>query len=224
MNLKNSFRRKIKTIYVLIFETIYILIFEFYILNLFEMFIKPKEIIDFLATGLFLRAGFNVADFGCGGGYFTTLIADKVGPEGKVFAIDIQEDALIGTKELAETLGYKNIEFHRADLKKTVFESDFFDVVFMSQVLFQNQKINEIFKEARRILKNGGYLIVLEPSANAENDKSFSAPKNEFSAFNFIYGDIVEKNKTFEILGEENFSLLLDKEYKKNYYLAVWEK
>jgi ubiquinone/menaquinone biosynthesis C-methylase UbiE len=72
------------------------------------MFIKPKEIIDLLTQNFFIKQGDKVAEFGCGGGYFTILLAEKVGPNGKVYAIDILEDAINETKELTEIFGYKN--------------------------------------------------------------------------------------------------------------------
>ena len=43
-----------------------------------------------LMEALKLKAGEAVADLGCGSGYFTFRLADKVGPKGKVFAVDIQ--------------------------------------------------------------------------------------------------------------------------------------
>lgn len=172
------------------------------------MFIKPKEVIEFLSSRLFLMPNWNIADFGCGGGYFTTFLAEKTGLEGKVFAIDYQEDALMETKELSELLGFKNIEFHKSNLKKTAFENDFFDLVFMSQVLFQNKDFEKIILEVKRILKNNGYLIILEP-------------KNKL---NFIYGDIAEKNKVILEAGGCGLELILDKEFGENYYIVVFQK
>lgn len=172
------------------------------------MFLKPQEVIEFLSSRLFVMPGFKIADFGCGGGYFTTLFAEKVGPEGKVFAIDIQEDAVQETKELAEVLGFKNIEYHRADLKKTAFEDGFFDMVFISQVLFQNKKFEEIIKEAKRVLRDKGFLVILEPKTK----------------LNFLYGDIVDKNALFSAIKNENLTLAVDKEFEENYYIVVLEK
>ncbi|MEK7674031.1 MAG: class I SAM-dependent methyltransferase [Patescibacteria group bacterium] len=184
------------------------------------MFIKPKEVIEFLSSHLFLLSGWSIADFGCGGGYFTTLLAEKTGPDGKVFAIDSQEDAIKETKELAELLGFQNIEFHKANLKKTAFENNFFDLIFISQVLFQNNKVKnkfsnvsfsaveEIISEAKRVLRDGGYMVLLEP-------------KNQL---NFLYGDIVEKDKILSIIKNQGLNLVIDKEFHENYYIIVVEK
>lgn len=47
--------------------------------------------------GPFVRPGMRVADIGCGMGYFTLGLADLVGPQGKVLAVDLQKRQLEGT-------------------------------------------------------------------------------------------------------------------------------
>lgn len=50
-----------------------------------------------------LKPGDRAVDATCGNGYDTHLLAQLVGPDGRVWAFDIQEDALIATEErLAE--------------------------------------------------------------------------------------------------------------------------
>jgi predicted methyltransferase len=51
---------------------------------------KPKKVVETLP----LAPGARVADLGAGGGYFTWYLAQAVGPEGKVYAVDIDETAL----------------------------------------------------------------------------------------------------------------------------------
>jgi len=50
----------------------------------------PQEVMDALG----LQSGSAVADVGCGDGYFTFHLADRVGPSGKVYAVDIKEDVI----------------------------------------------------------------------------------------------------------------------------------
>ena len=42
--------------------------------------------------------GMRIADFGCGSGHWTIILARAVGPSGKVFAVDVQETALEATR------------------------------------------------------------------------------------------------------------------------------
>lgn len=72
---------------------------------------KPLEVIAALA----ITPGSRVADVGAGGGYFTWYLANAVGPQGKVFAVEIDETALdIITKEI-QSRGIMNVKTVRAD-------------------------------------------------------------------------------------------------------------
>src|SRR5262245_45875059 len=51
---------------------------------------KPKAVVEKLN----IKPGSKVADLGAGGGYFTWYLASAVGPEGKVYAVDIDETGL----------------------------------------------------------------------------------------------------------------------------------
>ena len=54
---------------------------------------------DRVIADLNLEEGMAVADVGCGWGYFTFPMAGEVGPEGKVFALDINEEAIAGLRK-----------------------------------------------------------------------------------------------------------------------------
>lgn len=51
---------------------------------------RPKEVVEQLA----ITPGSRVADLGAGGGYFTWYLAEAVGPQGTVYAVDIDETGL----------------------------------------------------------------------------------------------------------------------------------
>ncbi|MGC8981353.1 MAG: class I SAM-dependent methyltransferase [Minisyncoccia bacterium] len=172
------------------------------------MVIKPKEVIDILTQNFFIKKGDKIAEFGCGGGYFTVLLAEKVGAEGKIYAIDILEDAINETKELIDLFGYKNVVYLKSNVKKLPYDENSFDVVFISQLLFQNEEYEKILEEGLRILKDGGYLIILEPNK-----------KIPFIFGNPISFDILKTY--FEVKGKE---MEFQKKFNDNYYLAVIKK
>lgn len=59
-----------------------------------------------------------VIDATCGNGHDTVFLSNKVGPDGKVFAFDIQKEALIKTKERALKNNLNNIEYFHASHEK----------------------------------------------------------------------------------------------------------
>jgi len=66
---------------------------------------KPDEVVALLGVG----DGDRVADLGAGGGYFTFRLARAVGPGGRVYAVDVDEDMLAHLRERAEEEGLDNV-------------------------------------------------------------------------------------------------------------------
>lgn len=66
---------------------------------------KPKEVVDRLA----LKPGDRVADIGAGGGYFTWYLADAVGPNGTVYAVEIDGTGLDIIRRDMTVRGVKNV-------------------------------------------------------------------------------------------------------------------
>lgn len=120
---------------------------------------------DKIAGEFGIKPGMMVADFGSGAGYFTILMAQKVGTDGKVVALDIQESALDNVRVKAKAAGLENVETIRSNLE-VVGGSDLADssqdMVLLANILFQSDLKAEIVKEAARVLKNGGFLVVID--------------------------------------------------------------
>lgn len=112
-----------------------------------------------------LRPGMRVADFGCGSGHFTVLVAKLIGEDGKVTAIDVQNAALDSVRAKIKDLKLQNIETVRADLEvpgATKLADGSQDLVLLANVIFQSQKKDAIIREAKRVLKTGGKLVLIE--------------------------------------------------------------
>jgi ubiquinone/menaquinone biosynthesis C-methylase UbiE len=112
-----------------------------------------------------IQEGMKIADFGSGGGYFTILSAEKVGPDGKVYALDILEDKLDGLRSKAKAKNLDNIETIRTNLEilgSSSLSDNSQDMVLLANLLFQSNKKQEIIREGVRILKSGCKLIIIE--------------------------------------------------------------
>lgn len=130
-------------------------------------FIDPQMIVNQLD----FQNGMRVADFGCGPGYFSVPIAEKIGAEGLVYALDILPQKLESVNGRAKNLGLTNIITQRANLEKengSGLEAESADWVIMKDMLFQNRNKAQILEEARRILKPGAKALVVEWKPEAE--------------------------------------------------------
>ncbi len=123
-------------------------------------FLEPTKILKQLK----LKEDMNVADFGCGAGGWTIPLAKFLKKE-KIYAFDIQEEMLSGLRSRAKLENIQSIETRRCDLeqpKSTGLKDNFLDFVLIPNLLFQIENKKAIIEEARRILKKGGEMLILD--------------------------------------------------------------
>ena len=124
-------------------------------------FLKPEEILD----NLDIREGMKIADFGCGSGYFTILMAKRVGKGGVVYAVDVQGAALESVRGRARLFSILNIETIRANLEKekgSTLKDRSLAMVLLANILFQSSAKDAIIKEAKRVVSKDGKIVIIE--------------------------------------------------------------
>jgi SAM-dependent methyltransferase len=107
-----------------------------------------------------LRPGMRVADFGCGTGATTRLLAEIVGEEGQVTGIDLHEPQLVQAGNLCTQSGHRNVSLCRADACDTGLPGETFDVVYCRFLLIHLPDPAACLWEMRRVLKRGGLIFV----------------------------------------------------------------
>src|SRR5689334_22478337 len=104
-------------------------------------------------TALGIKPGMVVADFGAGSGHYVQALAEKVGPEGKVYAIDVQKDLLRRIVNESNKRGHHNVHILWGDLEKdhgSKLSNESCDLVLISNMLFQTQEKEKVLREAKR--------------------------------------------------------------------------
>ena len=122
---------------------------------------RPDEVL----LNLDIKKGMKIADFGCGAGYFTILLAKMVDKDGTVYAVDVQQSALESVEGRARIDSILNIETIRGDLERengSKLESKSIDMVMLANILFQSKSKDAILKESKRVLTQNGRLVVIE--------------------------------------------------------------
>lgn len=111
-----------------------------------------------------VRPGEVVVDLGCGAGLECFIAAKDVGPEGRVYGIDMLEQMLAlarrGAEKAARRLGYDNIEFRHGLLEALPVDAEEADAVISNCVINLSPDKRATFAEIMRILKPGGRLCV----------------------------------------------------------------
>ncbi len=110
-----------------------------------------------------VEPGSVVIDFGAGSGAYSIAAGKKVGENGQVYAVDVQEGLLARIRNAAAMAGVKNVETVHADVESsTPLASDLASLVILSNALFQMEDKNATLKEAKRLLNKNGKLLLID--------------------------------------------------------------
>jgi len=135
----------------------YIFIFWTWIFTIYETPRKRRERLK--KAGV--KEGQVMVDLGCGPSRFTILASRIVGPEGKVYALDIHplNTAIVAAR--IAMAGVKNVSVMLADCCATRLPDNAIDLIFINDAFHEFDKLG-CLKEAARILKPDGILAIDE--------------------------------------------------------------
>lgn len=132
------------------------------------MFSDPNTIVPQLHIPL----GASVADLGAGTGVYSFLLSKVVGPEGKVYACDVQKDMLTRLENEIKDRHITNIQTVLSNIEAhqgTKLRDQSIDWVIVANVLFQIEDRDGFIKEISRILKPGGTVFLVDWSESFGN-------------------------------------------------------
>jgi SAM-dependent methyltransferase len=113
---------------------------------------------DALLSQAAIRRGERVIDVGCGTGATTLELAEQVGPEGSVLAIDLSAPMLALARRRSAERGHHNVRFLRADAQSHRFEQTAHDLLISRfGVMFFSDPV-AAFANLRSTLRPGGRL------------------------------------------------------------------
>ena len=161
-----------------------------------------------------IKEGETVLDLGSGGGLDCFIAANKVGKTGKVIGVDMTPTMLSKARENAEKGSYENVEFRLGEIENLPVADKSVDLIISNCVINLSPDKEQVFREAFRVLKPGGRLMVSDIVLLKELP---DAIRNNAQAYASCIGGAIMKDqylgaiesagfKDIEIIEQTNFS------------------
>jgi ubiquinone/menaquinone biosynthesis C-methylase UbiE len=122
-----------------------------------EIYTRRDEIVSMLN----LKRGMDVADVGTGTGFFTMLFAQKVGPDGIVYALDIAENFITYVNETAEELSLANVRGTVTLVDSTTLAPNSVDVVFLAHTYHHFEYPVKMLESIRSAVRPKGIVVLV---------------------------------------------------------------
>jgi ubiquinone/menaquinone biosynthesis C-methylase UbiE len=113
---------------------------------------KPDQVMDALGIG----EGSSVADVGAGGGWFTVRLARRVGPNGRVYAQDVQSQMLESIKRRSVRENLSNVTYVQGERRDPRLPGAAVDAVLMVDTYHEFENPVALLRGVRAALKPGG--------------------------------------------------------------------
>ena len=109
-----------------------------------------------------VRPGSDVADIGSGTGLFTLLFGEAVGPQGKVYAVDIVKEFLEHIDQRAKSTGLRNIKPHLCTERSVKLPANSIDLAFICDVYHHFEFPKSSLASIHEALRSGGEIVLIE--------------------------------------------------------------
>lgn len=121
---------------------------------------------DAIMDALGVADGSSVADIGAGGGWFTVRLARRVGPNGTVYAQDVQPQMVEAIRRRVEREGIRNVRTIKGDPANPHLPADSVEAIVIVDAYHEFEKPVALLGHLARALKPGGRLGVVNFTKN----------------------------------------------------------
>lgn len=161
-----------------------------------------------------LKPGIVFGDIGCGPGLYSWLMSGKVGPTGKIVAMDLNTNHLATVKQMCERFGVSNITTHVSGVTSLNLPADYLDAATMCSlyhiIYAEAEGERDAFvRDMSRTIKKGGLLYLMDNSPVTGDTLPY-------------HSNYIDKNLVIGQLKHYGFTLVEDHHFLPQRYLLVF--
>ena len=149
-----------------------------------------------------LKEGETVVDLGSGGGLDCFLAAKKVGEKGYVVGVDMTPEMLDKARDNLRRSKHKNVEFRLGEIENLPVADNTADAIISNCVINLSPEKGRVFKEAFRVLKPGGRLMISDVVLLKELPEVI---KKNAKAYISCVSGAVRKDRYIKLIEEAGF-------------------
>ena len=123
-----------------------------------EIYTHRQAILD----ALDLKPGMRVGDIGAGTGFFSMMISDVVGTEGRVYAVDIAKNFVEHINKISAESGRKNVEAVVCDERSARLPENSIDLAFICDTYHHFEYPFDTLKSIHAALRPGGKIVIVD--------------------------------------------------------------
>lgn len=174
-----------------------------------EVYDKRFAIVD--ATGV--RQGMAVADIGAGTGLFTRLFAERVGPQGRVYAVDISRPFIDNILRSSREQGLSNVEGVVNSHKDVSLPAASIDLAFLVDTYHHFEYPASMLSSIHKSLRKQGTLVVIDFRRDPQHSSRW------------VMGHVrAGKDTVIDEITRSGFRLVEDKALLRTNYYLVFSK
>ena len=116
-----------------------------------------------------IKAGSNVADIGAGSGWFSVLAAKRVGPEGTIFAVEINSSYLDHINKRSQKEHLANIRTVLGKEDDPLLPEKSVDAILLLKTYHEVSKPITLLRRAREAMRNGALLAIIDKDGKGDD-------------------------------------------------------
>lgn len=150
-----------------------------------------------------INSGETILDLGSGGGFDCFLAAAETGENGHVIGVDMTPSMISKARTNADNGNYGNVEFRLGEIENLPVANDSIDVIISNCVINLSPDKQRVFREAYRVLKQGGRLAISDVVASTQLPQEI---RDDLQLYSGCMAGASDINELEQLLADSGFT------------------